>query len=351
MNVIDVGCSYIKSYLVIDNDVVNCHKIPTRFETLKEDVMRCFEQVGRDHSQSTIVISTSDSVVVEDKDGRVGWREHDFPAHWMEGQTPYKKSGHPRYEKLKGCANQMIHEAYAISDFPLIKRILPVSAYVATLLADNPDWNGWDITHATNSGFWDYDKAGWADEAKPFIDAGVIDAKVYPCDTLVEGNTFRRVFLGGHDSVFTNAVDTPYSTKPYISCGTWTTVSVPYDMERGIPDRGVARYIAAPNGSVLKQLCFPSDPKELKKSAKKIYEFLSRQFDGVSSIPKIQVFGLWSKEMYDELTNPVSGLRERFNWIEPHKFWGCLHLPLQAERYVRKSGKYQDDTPYFCEGA
>ena len=342
MNVIDVGCSFIKSYIVAGDDVVHCERIKTNFDTMAEDTMRLFERSAKIHTQSSIVISTSDSVVGEDNSGNVKWLEHQFPRYWRGRSTSYKKSGHPQNNDLKGAANQM-REIVKIAGLMKMKRILPVSTYIATLLADNPDWNGWDLTHATNSGFYDYDKAGWADEAQPFIDAGVIDAKIYPCDTLVEGNTFRRVFLGGHDSVFANAVDIPYSTKPYISCGTWTTVSAPYDMERGIPDRGNARYIAAPNGVVLKQYCFPSDPDELDRSAKTIFRFFN-DFER----PSIKIFGSWSKEMYNILSDRYALLMD---WIEPHKFWGCLHLPKQAASYVRKSGKYQDDEPYFCEGA
>ena len=69
MNVIDVGCSFIKSYVVQNDHVVNFERIPTNFDTLKEDTMRLFDRSARDHTQSSIVISTSDSVVWEDNNG------------------------------------------------------------------------------------------------------------------------------------------------------------------------------------------------------------------------------------------------------------------------------------------
>ena len=344
MNVIDIGCSFIKSYVVSDKGVQSCFQLPVRSDHIFKDIRRCFEK-NRQDTQSTIVISTSDCVVWESKmGGNPHWLTHDIPKEWQDGLTSYKKSRHPRYDKLKGAANQMLYLGKTVG-LENIKRILPLSAYIATEIADNPDWNGWDITHASNSGFWDYDRGGWADAAQPFIDAGVIDEKIYPCDTLIEGNTFRRVFLGGHDSVFANANDEPRSSKSYISCGTWTTVSVMAD--RYAPKDSDARFVAAPNGSVLEQLCFLSDPSTLQTAVTKICGFLDQSFKYVAS-PTIQVFGSWSKEMY-EVLNPNS--RFRFEWLEPNRFWGCLYLPEQVARYVRKSSSYRENTYYFCEGA
>ena len=288
--IIDIGCSFVKSYLVKDDKVFSSFRLKTSHEDLFTDAMTCFDNVKSDESESAIVISTSDCVVWESIDGEVGVVRHEHPPYWCDGLTPYNKSGHPRYDKLRGAGNQML-DTLQKPGLSRVKRILPISAYVATLIADNPEWNGWDLTHATNSGLYDYDKGGWADEAQPFIDAGVIDAKIYPCDTLVEGNTFRRVYLGGHDSVFANAIEFPYSTKPYISCGTWTTVSVEYDMEKGIPGgRGKIRYIAAPNGAILQQLCFPSDPEELDLSVKKIIGFLNEAFYHIPADAEVKVF-------------------------------------------------------------
>ena len=260
INVIDVGCSFIKSYLLNEeHELQQTYRLPNEESALFENIMMCFDCCGREGATSAIVISLSDSVVWEDMDGNPNWIHYDTPDCWMEGLTPYEKSGHPRNDKLRGAANQMLSLVDNVG-FDNIRRILPVSAYVATLLADNPDWNGWDLTHATNSGFYDYTKEGWAKEAEAFIEAGLIDEKIYPADMLVEGNTFRRVFLGGHDSVFSNAVDIPYSSKAYVSCGTWLTVSIPYDMDQGISHSQNVRYIAAPNGQVLKQICFPRCP-------------------------------------------------------------------------------------------
>ena len=345
MNIIDIGCSHIKSYLLIDDRVVNFCKLPSTFEKFERDSLVCFYHAGQMHSQTTMVISTSDSIVWEDKNGKVRWHHHQYPSVWKRGLTPYGISGHPRYNRLKGAGNQMMTLKNSLNN---VKRILPVSAYIASVIADNPMWNGWDYTHASNSGLYDYTTSSWAAEAEPFIDAGVIDEKIYRSDHKIEnGSGMRTVLLGGHDSVFANANDNPYSTRTYVSCGTWITVSVETDPDL-IPARGRDRYVIAPNGTVLRQICFPSDPATVENAAVRVVEFLRGFNTGVVSTPPIRVFGSWSEKMLRHL-ELKSGYR--YDWNEPNRFFGDTYLAEQASKFAKRSKHYIDAEPYFCEGA
>lgn len=345
MNIIDIGCSFIKSYLILDGRVVDCQKMKTNADTILQDTILCFAKTGSERSQSTMIISTSDSIVWEDHKGNAHWIEHQTPKNWQDGHPTYEVSGHPCYDMLKGAANQMLY-VQRIVGLKNIKRILPLSAYIATMIADNPDWNGWDITHASNSGFYDYQRGRWAKEADPFIDAGVIDETIYSCDHRVEGNTFRRIYLGGHDSVFANANDGGIHTKPYTSCGTWTTHSVPvYPIEDFREDKGF-RYVKAPNGIVLKQMCYPSTVQKLPVVCSNLYNFFTEFCK--DERPTITLFGSWSEEIKKELKETD---KYKIDWIAPNRFFGDIYLPIQAGRYVRNSPNFVADTPYFCEGA
>ena len=343
MNVIDVGCSFIKSYLIAGNQVVNFFKLPTKQETLFADIRTCFENCGAESSHATIILSTSDCVVWEDKDRNPHWIEHATPPGWEEGLTPYQRSGHPRYEALRGAANQMLYLKRTVG-LENIRRILPISAYVACMLADNPDWNQWDRTHASNSGFYDYGRDGWAEEAQPFIDTGVISEEIVSSKTRVPGNTFRQIYVGGHDSMFSNAMDIPSHTRAYVSCGTWTTVSVYHD--DFIPETGKERYILAPNNALLKQLCFLSAFSTPKETAQRVINF----YDGYLLESPILFFGNWSVELFDKITE-LGGIGHVLEWIAPTHAWGDTFLPRKASEYVKTDPHYVEHIHYFCEGA
>ena len=330
VNVIDIGCSFTKVYSVEDGKILGHCKLPTVPHRIVSHALSAHGEIRKKFGgDAVIVISTSDSVVVEYKSKEHQWFLHDVPKKWQEGLTPYKKSGHPRNEALRGAANQMLWLLKNERMFNM-NRILPVSTYIAALIADDSSWHCWDITHATNSGFYDYDKGGWADEAQPFIEAGLIGKDILPSSGGWDINSENySVFLGGHDSTFAVANDIPYSTHPYVSCGTWTTVSVESTPDL-IEDKGESRFIAAPNGTVLQQLCFLSDDSDegRAKAVNRVKTFLERKFQGAKAAP-VRVFGTWGEQMlYDLRCNSNLRVEEEIDMVN--------YLPLQAARYVER---------------
>ena len=156
--------------------------------------------------------------------------------------------------------------------------------------------------------------------------------------------------MGGHDTTFANAADIPYSTKPYVSCGTWTTVSVETSLRRdGFIDDGQTRYILAPNGALLKQLCFKSGISEAEATAEIVIGFLSDNFKGATAA-EVAVFGAWSSDLVTAL-HRVNAVGLRFTPIKQHAFWGCVYLPRQSARYIQKTGINFQASPYYCQGA
>ena len=301
--VLDVGNSFAKVYLMDGNDVKDFKKKEVHVYNMLEVSLDLFDEFRGDCSH-VIVLSMSDSVVYEDKKGNRRWMPALIDIGWQKGLPDYSVSGHPHFESLKGAANQMLWLQKEVG-LENIKRIVPVSTYLASKIA-GLDWQSWDITHASNSGFYDYRQGQWAAEAYPFIEAGVIGEKIMPCYEWVSVGT-PWVMLGGHDSTFINAMDTPYSTKPYISCGTWLTVSVQTSVRsRGFDVKadGESRFIAAPNGAVLEQLCFRSLNTEI--SIKRVTEFLRARLPKDINHAPIQIFGAWGDVM-------ASAMHEEFN--------------------------------------
>ena len=357
MNVIDVGCSNIRSYLIQDGEVVSLDKCATQPNSVINDTLHLFrKQLGQ--SQATFVISTSDSIAWEDKDGNVQWIEHSVPDAWMNGLTPYAISGHPKYTLLRGAANQMLSLVENVG-LGNIRRILPLSAMIAAQIAGDREWNVWDYTHASNSGFYNHAKGKWADEAKPFIDAGVIGERILSPVALIPADpSLRRVYLGGHDSVFTAATDIPYSTKPYISFGTWTTVSVPTIVKKSEGGQidtktwTTDRYILAANGIVMRQQCFPSLPSEHDAIIERCFDFLDKNYRRITSVPSVRVFGGWSDEIIGKLENHERRGRYKFDHVPIHDTFGCTHLPMKVEAFVKKNDpNYKNDLVFYCEGA
>ena len=239
-----------------------------------------------------MVISFSDAVFYEKTDGSFHQLDyiHSVPAH--PECPPYQVTGKPTNSTLNSIANYLLHLRDTVG-LKNIKRILPPSAFIIAQLAGNPDWNTWDITHASNSGMWDYKKERWHETMQPFFEAGVIAEKVLACRAVVfEFPSGVKYLLGGHDSTFVNANDVPYSTKPYLSLGTWTTASAESPFRKR--DRHhPSRFVIAPNGTILHQLCIQSSKHSLQQGIK----FLERK---QLSVP-VKVFGGWAKEVMPQL--------------------------------------------------
>ena len=242
---------------------------------------------------STImIISFSDAVFYEKTDGSFHQLDyiHSVPEH--PECPPYQITGKPTNSTLNSIANYLLHLRDTVG-LQNIKRILPPSAFITAQLAGNQDWKTWDITHASNSGMWDYEKGKWHAAMLPFFEAGVIAEKVVPCNTVVsEFPSGVKYLLGGHDSTFVNANDVPYSTKPYLSLGTWTTASTESEF-RKLDRCHPSRFVIAPNGTILHQLCIKSSKHSLQLGI----GFLKRK---QLSAP-IQVFGGWAKEVMPQL--------------------------------------------------
>ena len=243
-----------------------------------------------------IVISFSDAVIYEKTDGSFHRLDyiHSVPVH--PECPPYQLTGKPTNSTLNSIANYLLHLRDTVG-LENIKRILPPSAFIIAQLAGVSDWKTWDITHASNSGMWDYEKARWHTAMQQFIDAGVIDEKVATCNTVVsESPSGVKYLLGGHDSTFVNANDVPYSTKPYLSLGTWTTASAESEF-RKLDRHHPSRFVIAPNGTILHQLCIESSKHSLQQGIK----FLEKK---QLSAP-VRVFGGWGKEVVPQLKSDI----------------------------------------------
>lgn len=258
---------------------------------------------GNQHPDHLIVLSFGDSICYETKYGEITGLRADYPIEFQKDLPGYEESGHPRLEALKGAGNQMLWLANnSHLELDDIHRILPWSTMIAAELVDNKNWKTWDWTHAANSGLYDFREGKWLPTADKFIESGVIDARVVSPDTVIPGPDYPMlVHVGGMDTVFANALDTVYSSKPYISCGTWTTVSVESDIDNLRPPLK-SRFILSPCGSTLEQECFLSEDSEfgVESTVQRIKKFLDRKLGfhvGLTSIPDIRVFGSWASHL------------------------------------------------------
>lgn len=326
--VFDVGNSFLKAniwdmssdepQILYDNHTPTSKKM--------QDNLEVIDNVHRNHEKDAVIIlSMSDSVVYESKSGQRIWIRAQEPTHEyarIDQLPPYYETGKPKGEVLSGVFNQlqMIKTMVQAQGFGNT-RILPMSTYIAAHLAVNPKFNNWDITHASNSGVYNYripnpvdlryPKNGWHSCIDDIIDAGWIGREILPCHYKLETPEGTAVLIGGHDTTFVNALDIPFSTKPYVSCGTWLTASVESDVlpdKEGEPKRWIddgSRYILAPNGAVLKQICVPSPTSDVGKHdlANRILDFFDKHL--VTDEP-IQIFGGWHRSYYEMLSEANS---------------------------------------------
>lgn len=303
--IIDIGCSWTKGYVFADDRQIWSYKTQTLRDAdgIFAMVLRLYEYVdaeGFDIAR-VMVISYSDSVVYEEKYS--GAWVH-VPVNGGVGRAkkiPYERSGKPDDPSLIGIASQLfwLREESGVG-LENIHRILPISTFIACQLAGNKGWNIWDLTHASNSGMFDFSAGHWLPEMAPFIEAGCIGEKITMPSERVPGDNTLDVRLGGHDTTFANANDCVYATKPYLSCGTWVTASYESDFEALEEGKG-SRFLYAPNGAVLEQICFqPTSAQKgvaIKSLARKLFYYFNRGIGWSASVPPIKLFGSWASEL------------------------------------------------------
>ena len=273
---------------------------------------------------TVMIISFSDAVFYDKTDGSLHqFRSADIvPRH--PALPPYQETGKPTNSQLAGIGNQLLYLRDTVG-LKNIRKLLPPSLFIGAHLTGATDWKRWDITHASNSGMWDYENGNWHAAMHPFFDAGVIDAKVVkPSAVLWHSHEIGypeiKFLCGGHDSVFANANDVPYSTKPYLSLGTWTTASVESEF-RKLDRHHPSRFVIAPNGAILHQLCIRSSEHSLQQGIK----FL----EGKQPTGPVRVFGGWAKAVLPELKSDTL----KFECVDAP---GRSFLHKQAARYTRR---------------
>ena len=299
--IFDIGCSNTKC--LIYEGARQCehkqHPTPTNVADLQTLVNELRYQAKKNTSYfitASIVVSSSDAVIFEMKDGTLGYILPDVQLPRQPKLPAYHISGKPTNSELPGIANQLYWLRQNIG-LKYIKRALPISTFFAAQLAHRSEWKTWEHTHASNSGLWNHEEGIWCQEMAPFIEAGILNEKVAsPYTALSTDSTSDIQFLGGHDSVFANANDTPYSAKPYLSLGTWITASVESYFQKRDPQHDT-RFVTAPNGSTLEQLCF----KNPKNAYPRIFRLFERHLGAETQPRQISVFGTWTDEVIETL--------------------------------------------------
>lgn len=339
--IIDVGCSYLKMAIYQGERLCEWWKSPTP-KTANEIVESVslqywnIRQMDQYRISQTMVISYSDSVFYQMKNGKI---DHvpvftDIPI--QDGLPDYQVAGKPRNSELKGAGNYLLYLKNEVG-LEWIDCILPPSTFIARHLTGNRSWKKWDITHASNSGMWDYKRSYWCKEMQPFIEADVIEAEVVSPGAVLyqEQIDEMRVLVGGMDSVFANARDVPYSSKPYLSLGTWVTASVEsYFIKRD--RKSPTRFVIAPNGTILEQLCFNAGSEDYEVAYQLTTDFFDKKFLNMMT-PVIDVFGGWSESGLHHWWHKHPYLR--FRNIEPE---GDSYLHREAALYAQHSKREAD---------
>lgn len=345
IQVFDIGNSHLKCDIweileAAPAKLVYNHHTPTS-RNMSENLKVIYNAYHHNEKEGVIVISMSDNTVWESPEGYVRWLPAQEPTHEyarLEELPPYQETGKPKKEILNGVFNhlQLIKTQINSRMFGKKVRILPMSGFVASSLADEKSFNHWDLTHASNSGVFNYQisnvhdprfpKSGWHSCIADILERGWIHRNILPSSHILKAPDKTPIVLGGHDSTFANALHGIHSSKPYVSCGTWWTASVESELSRHWKDEG-ARYIVAPNGSILKQLCRPAIPHENAATAKTICRFFSNHLIKETQSP-IRVFGAWRETMYETLCSLNSG----FEFELMHE----NYLSEQAARYAAK---------------
>lgn len=286
--VLDIGCSYMKSIIYRGNDLL---EKTTQFTPHEASgiVQAAFDLISKAYADGyelagIIPTSFSESIIVEDQDGKLILFGPVLPASWMHEPRPsYDETGYPMDSFVGVCrALQRLKSTHLYS----FRRALPVSAMVAVQLAGNTQWKTWDHMHASNSGL--YGNGKWIKAAEPYEACLNILETASPNTCVGEMTDGTPVFLGGHDSLF----NIYPKGEAYVSCGTYITASEPAKfMENGAE---AVRFVQDAVGNYHRQICFESLGHLSQMHALKIYEFLK-------TTCLVKVFGSYANEMADML--------------------------------------------------
>ena len=291
---VDIGCSNQKHYLIRGGEVAEKEIV----ETTEGNIYEIIAQVNKFQNKvvaegyyinNAIVTSLSDGVVYELNNGDLFtlWYNDKLPHYG--GVTCNTISGKPPQDELHGIGNQLKHIQHKHS-LDKVKRILPISTFIAAYLAGHKEWNTWDYTHASNSGMFNMHTLNWDSCMLPFIAENCINGTLYSPRHYIKKDMID-MHMGGHDTTFLY-----YNTPDgYITTGTWITagkVQEKYKWERSnLP----IRWLLDASGRYHKQLCLhSSDPDKYVKLA----EFLPAD--------KYNVSGIWRDELVAELRHYLS---------------------------------------------
>lgn len=284
---------------------------------------------------AAIFLSMSDNITLLQNSTAV-WIPASEPRHPYappETRPPFAQTGTSPFSSWQGITNTLALARRMITGFTRV-RVLPVSAACAAHLAGENYFNTWDITHASNSGIFSfqipspdprYPQSGWHPYAYEYIERGWINKDIVKCNyPLKHKKTGIPLLIGGHDSTFANANDIPFSTKAYISLGSWMTASVESSVRPDWVDaeENDERYLIAPNGSILKQICFENVGAARQKD--KLVDFMKRHLTHTTS--PILIFGGWDG-IEDASASICKSLgKDGFRWAlkkDPHFLSEC----------------------------
>lgn len=321
IHVFDIGNSFLKSevWQVAENGNTKlCRSHHTPASRHMSENLQTIQHAVDSHEQDAIIfLSMSDNVVWENARGDIIWIPAQEPTHnyaRLDKRPPYRETGKSVSMDWQGIYNKLMfieQQCHFGAGFKNM-RILPFSGMCAAWLCGDKSFNNWDITHASNSGVFSYQlpsaderfpNSGWHPCISAFIDRNWISEKILPSCHSLTMKDGTPVLIGGHDTTFANAMHpAAYGSRPYISAGTWVTVSVESSVRPNWEDTEGARYVIAPNGAILKQLCFPSPTtdKRFSEAVAKIVDYLHRHLPEKTDVP-ISIFGGWRQKMYDAI--------------------------------------------------
>lgn len=293
--VLDIGTSYMKAMLFRDGLQIESWRDQTpqgdidKIVDLALDFQSKATAAGYEIN-GTIVTSLSDCIVIEYGDGSryMYWSNQDTMTD--DGIPPYEISGKPKQPGLYGMAHQL---AWTIKsrDLDDVHRILPVSTYVAAVIGGDPNWNSWEVTHASNSGMFNMTSRGdWSSHMSPLLKANCICTAIEMPSAIVGRKDYMPVIIGGHDTTFT------YDDwdEPYITVGTWVTIGKvqdDFDPHRFVQDSHDIihiRWLMDTHERIHSQLCVKADDPELYHKVSLAARLMQ--------IKDARIVGSWSSE-------------------------------------------------------
>ena len=343
IQIFDIGNSMSRGFIYdvgVDSvSLIRCDRWTTKTD-FESNLVNVQQSLGK-NVDAIMFITSSDNFVVWGNEAMKWVKAQDDGDADIPPRPLFRETGKTEAHDWQGIHDKL----FQITGNP--QKVLPVSAAYAARIVEDTSFRSWDITHASNSGVFSYQlpsvdarfpNSGWHPCVDRFIESDWFDRKILPCDHIVGTYNGAKVLLGGHDTTFAVANQIPYSTKPYISCGTWTTVSVESSVRPNWEDKG-QRYLIAPNGAILKQLCFPSE-KDDPEVPYKVADYINKnvlpsgtktdiQGKYIGNSTRISLFGSWRHALHQKIVPLLPG---RNICIETEDY-----LTQQAASYVARS--------------